>query len=78
VHGGAVREAVVHEPPVEPEKLVHVPLDGENVPLAGPFVIDQLRVVVWLYGTKPGLAERVQVGGSAGGEIFTVYVPLMV
>ncbi|GAB4417830.1 MAG: hypothetical protein OHK0032_13870 [Thermodesulfovibrionales bacterium] len=47
-HGGAVSPAVTHDPPFEFEKLVQVPLAGENVPLAGPFVIDQLRVVVWL------------------------------
>lgn len=48
LQGGAVRPAVVHDPPLEFEKLVQVPLCGENVPFAGPFVIDQLRFVVWL------------------------------
>lgn len=31
---------VVHVPPLELEKLVQVPLCGENTPLTGPFVIE--------------------------------------
>lgn len=38
--------AVPHEPPVEFVKVVHVPLEGEKTPLAGPFVILQLSVLV--------------------------------
>lgn len=32
-------DAVVHDPPNEPEKLVQVPPEGENDPFAGPLVI---------------------------------------
>ena len=76
LQGGAERFAVVHEPPVEFGKLVHVPLCGENVASAGPFDIVQLSVVEVLYGTSPGLADSVHVGAFA--EILTVYVPLTV
>lgn len=72
-----VRAPVVHDPPVEPEKLVHVPLVGEKVPLAGPFVIVQVNCVVSPYLIMPGLAKSVHVGETAP-LIFTVYVPLIV
>lgn len=74
---GVISAPVVHEPPVEFVNDVHVPLWGENVPLAGPFWIDHVSVVVSPYLTVPGLAESVHVG-SAAGAILTVYVPLIV
>jgi hypothetical protein len=39
------RAPVTPEPPVEFEKVVKVPLVGENAPFAGPFVILQLSVL---------------------------------
>jgi len=58
----SVIAAVGQDPPVEPEKLVHVPLAGEKDTSAGPFVTDQLSVAVVPYGTLPGLADRLHVG----------------
>lgn len=58
------RVAVPHEPPVEFEKFVHVPLIIEKIPLAGPLPTLQLSVLVCPDWTTPGLAERVHVGGD--------------
>lgn len=71
-----VRAPVVHDPPVEPEKLVHVPLAGEKVPLAGPLVILQVNFVVLPYRIMPGLAESVHVG--EGGRVVVVVVVVVV
>jgi hypothetical protein len=58
------RAAVPHAPPVEFTKLVHVPLAGEQTPLAGPFEMLQLSVLVCPDCNMPGLAERVHAGGT--------------
>jgi hypothetical protein len=55
---------VVHDPPPVPRKVVHVPSDGENTPLAGPFPTLQVSVDVCPFVTSDGLAERVHVGGN--------------
>jgi hypothetical protein len=47
-----------------PRKVVQVPFDGENVPLAGPFPTLQVSVDVCPFVTSDGLAERVHVGGD--------------
>lgn len=58
----AVRAAVVHEPPDEPEKVVQVPLAGEKEPFAGPLVMLQVSVEVCPFRISVGLAERLHVG----------------
>jgi hypothetical protein len=58
---------VRHDPPVEFEKLLHVPLLGENLPLAGPFAILQISVALPPRPTSLGLAKRIHVGDGGGG-----------
>ena len=53
---------VVHEPPVDPEKVVHVPLCGENMAYAGPSEMPKFRTAVWPDWTTSGLGVILHVG----------------
>lgn len=68
---GVVRLPLVQLPPVDPVKSEQVPPGAmDQLPLAGPLLIVQLKVVVPLYATVVGEADKVQLGTGAGTMVM--------